>query len=66
MDFIIYKDFKEEGGRWFRWRWRYVASNGTVLAVSARGYVSKAGAKRAVWRLKETIGGARLYYSKGT
>ena len=47
--FDIYRDQHHD------WRWRLVAANGRIIADSAEGYVSKAGARRAVDVMVNTI-----------
>jgi len=50
----VYDD--EEG----QWRWRLVHRNGNVLSGSGEGYTKRASARRAIDRLRETIGDAEI------
>lgn len=47
--FHIYED---DGGEW---RWRLKAANGRIISDSAEGYTSKAGARRAVDTVVNTV-----------
>lgn len=47
--FHIYEDQSGD------WRWRLVAANGRIIADSAEGYTSKAGARRAANVMVNTI-----------
>ena len=35
-----------------QWRWRYIASNGRIIADSAEGYVNRADAERGIAIMK--------------
>jgi uncharacterized protein YegP (UPF0339 family) len=37
-----------------QWRWRYVASNGKIIAVSSEAYVGKADCLRSIEIMKES------------
>lgn len=50
--FHFYKDTAGE------WRWRFVASNGRIMADSGEGYKTKRGAVRAQARLTQIIRGS--------
>lgn len=39
----------------YKWFWRLRARNGRIVADGAEGYASKAGVRRAVWRLQEAM-----------
>jgi len=47
--FHIYRDTAHD------WRWRLKSANGRIIADSAEGYVSKAGARRAANVMVNTI-----------
>lgn len=49
LKFDIYED---DGGEW---RWRLKAANGRKISDSAEGYTSKAGARRAVDTVINTV-----------
>ena len=38
------------------WRWRYVAKNTKIIAVSSEAYVTKAGAEHSVSLMKQSGG----------
>lgn len=38
-----------------QWYWRLRARNGRIIADGAEGYATRAGVKKAVWRLQEAI-----------
>lgn len=46
LTIVLYKDHREE------WRWKMVADNNKILANSGEGYSTKAGAKRAIKRIR--------------
>lgn len=50
MHFELYQDTASE------WRWRLVAGNGNILAVSAEGYDTKAGAESCITVVRKVNG----------
>lgn len=55
--FIIYKDYKGE------YRWRFLASNGRIIADSGEGYINRLDCERAINFLKVYGVGATVQYS---
>ena len=47
--FHIYQDHEDD------WRWRLKSANGRIITDSAGGYTSKAGARRAVDTVIQTV-----------
>lgn len=37
------------------WYWRLRAANGKIIADGAEGYQTKAGVRKAIWRLTKTL-----------
>lgn len=54
MTFEIYKDSKSE------YRWRLKADNGKIVADSAEGYATKAGAEAGINLVKRGAAGAEV------
>lgn len=48
MKYVVYRDKADE------WRWRYVASNGNVIATGSEGYLKKADCLRGIEIMKES------------
>lgn len=48
MIFRIYRDEKQE------WRWRLIASNGRIVAVSGEGYKTRAGLNKGIAAVKKS------------
>lgn len=44
-----------------RWWWRLKAGNGEIMAGSTEGYDSEQNVLRAIGRVKEEIGAAKIY-----
>lgn len=44
----VYKDNRSE------WRWRYISSNGNIIAVSSEGYSSKANCLNSISIMKKS------------
>jgi uncharacterized protein YegP (UPF0339 family) len=57
--FEIYRSTDKE------FRWRFLATNGRVLADSGEGYAKRSAAIRAVDRIKALIPGARVVENLG-
>ena len=49
--FMLYKDRAKQ------WRWRIVAGNGRIVAVSGEGFCSKRNARRSVKRVNRILSG---------
>ncbi len=53
-EFEIYKDTRLE------FRWRFIASNGKILAESAEGYINTANCEHAIILIKQQVSNARI------
>lgn len=54
-EIFLYKDVKGE------WRWRFVAPNGEIVAISSEGYTRKANAKRAIEIVSMEFARAKIF-----
>lgn len=55
MKFEIYKDSRGE------FRWRFISSNGRIIADGSEGYSSEANAVNGISIIKEYAAGAQIY-----
>jgi len=53
--FHVYKDIKGE------FRWRFVATNGKIIAVSSEGYTAKKDCEHGIDLLKKEAAGAPVH-----
>lgn len=49
MKFVVRRDRKRE------YRWRLMARNGRIIAVSGEGYKRRADVVKAIYRVRETV-----------